>query len=376
MIQPINYAQKEYCSGCMACAKECPTQCINYIIDDEGFMYPKVDVSMCINCDHCVRICPFTHPDEVKSKPLLCYAAWNIDDNIRGKSATAGVFYTLAAKFINNGGIVYGAAYNDDMTLSHIRIDDLEGLKKLRGSKYLQSDFSKVYRMAKVDLDAEKKVMISGTGCQTAGIRAALKCDNLILIDILCLGIPSPLVFKKYIESVEDKHGKKIKNINFRDKTTGWRRYSQTIIFEDDTKITCTNDKSPYMRGFLDKIYMRPSCARCPFCDTRRCGDITIGDFWGIENSYPELDDEKGVSLVYISSKKGNELFNSCRDIEKKECLIENTLQQSLIKPAGFSTKRSDFFDDLKNDDFDKLSKKYMKQRSRIVQFAVNMLKY
>lgn len=376
MIVHDTKSQKEYCSGCMACAKECPTSCINHIIDDEGFMYPKVDISMCINCDHCVKMCPFTHPDEYKHEPISCFGAWSRDDSIRFSSATAGIFMVLAKKFINDGGIVYGAAFDDKLNLTHLRADNLKDLKRLQGSKYLQSDFSKIYHQVQSDLDNGLQVLVSGTPCQIAGIRAALNCENLLLIDILCLGVPSPGVFKKYIESIEKNNNKKVKNINFRDKTTGWRRYSQTITFEDGTNISCTNDKSPYMRGFLDKIYIRPSCAKCPFSDSRRVGDITIGDYWGVEKSYPELDNEKGVSLVYVNSQKGFSMLDENKDIEKTEVELKNTLQQALIKPAELNIKRADFFVDYKKDDFDKLSKKYMKQRSRIIQFAVNMLKY
>lgn len=376
MIVHDTKSQKEYCSGCMACSRECPTQCINYIIDDEGFMYPKVDISMCINCDHCVKMCPFTQPDEYKKEPLSAYAAWSLDEKTRYLSATAGVFMMLAKKFIQNGGIVYGAAFDNELNLSHIRVQKLDDLIKLQGSKYLQSNFSEIYKSLQKDIDDDLNVLVAGTPCQIAGVRAALKCENLLLVDILCLGVPSPGVFEKYINWIEKKHKKKVKNINFRDKKTGWKRYSQTIAFEDGSNVSCTNDKSPYMRGFLDKIYIRPSCAKCPFSDTKRTGDITIGDFWGIENSYPELDNEKGVSLVYVSSKKGLEFFSNCKDIGKTNVELQNTLQQALIKPAELNINREDFFKDYLKNDFGKLTKKYMKQHSKIVQFAVNMLKY
>lgn len=376
MIEHNSYEQKEQCSGCMACAKECPANCINHIIDEEGFMYPKVDLSLCINCDHCIKMCPFTHPDEHKLEPISCYAAWSLDENTRFKSATAGVFTTLAQNFIKSGGVVYGAAYDDKMHLTHIRADNETELKRIQSSKYLQSDFSNIYNQIQKDIDAKLKVLVSGTGCQIAGIRATFKCDNLTLVDIICLGVPSPGVFKKYVQSIEKKHGKKIKDINFRDKKTGWKTYSQTITFEDGTMFSCTNDKSPYMKGFLDKLYMRPSCHKCPFCDTKRTGDITIGDFWGIEKTLPVLDDVRGVSLVYVNSNKGKRLFEKCESIQKQECALEDTLQQSLIKPADINIKRKEFFKDYQKQDFDNLSKKYMKQHSRIVQFAVNMLKY
>ena len=197
------------------------------------------------------------------------------------RARTAGVFTTLAKKFIGNGGVVYGAAYDENMRLSHIRVDNAGELGRIQSSKYLQSDITGIYGRIQNDISAGRKVMVSGTGCQIAGVRAALKCANLLLVDITCLGVPSPGVFQKYVESLENMSGSKVKNINFRDKKTGWKTYGQTVTFADGSSMFYKNDENPYMRGFLEKIYIRPSCHECPFCDTKRPGDITIGDFWG-----------------------------------------------------------------------------------------------
>ncbi len=376
MIKHDTFELKETCSGCMGCASECPTQCIGFEYDEEGILYPKVDLGECIDCDHCIKMCPFTHPEEVKQAPQKAYAGWSVDEDTRKKSATAGVFTSLAKKFIKDGGVVYGAAYDENMHLYHMRAENEEDLAKIQSSKYVQSDFTQVYKKIKEDMITGLQVMISGTGCQIAGIRAALKCENLLLVDITCLGVPSPGVFKKYVESLEKKHGKKVADIDFRDKSTGWRTYSQTVKFEDGTEVSCLNHESPYMRGFLDKIYMRPSCHKCPFCDTNRPGDITIGDFWGIEKTLPDVDDPRGVSLLYGVTEKGRKFLEQSDVIEVSECSVEDTLQQSLQHPADASHKRADFFRDYKKMDFSRLEKRYMKQRSKIVQFAVNMLKY
>ena len=376
MIEHITYEQKQTCSGCMACAKECPTECIHPVTDEEGFLYPKVDLSECINCDHCVKMCPFTHPDEYKTAPIKAYASWSLDEKTRYESATAGVFTTMAKKFIEDGGVVYGAAYDENMHLSHIKVDKAEDLGRIQSSKYLQSDISGIYAKIQNDITAGLKVMVSGTGCQIAGVRAALKCANVLLVDITCLGVPSPGVFQKYVESLEKAQGSKVTNINFRDKKTGWKTYSQTVEFADGSSISYKNDENPYMRGFLDKIYIRPSCYACPFCDTKRPGDITIGDFWGIENKMPEYDDPRGVSLLYAVTKRGRQFIEACDGIALYECGVEDTLQQSLTHPAEASPKRADFFRDYKKMGFEKLARKHMKQRSKIVRFAVNMLKY
>lgn len=338
----INIIEKKECCGCSACVQACPKQCISFQSDSEGFFYPRVNEEHCINCGLCEKVCPILNVNEER-KPKKVYAAWNEDESIRYSSSSGGVFTALAEEFINQGGVVFGAKFDSEWKVVHDYVDSIEGLSAFRGSKYVQSDIHDCYRKASVLLKKGVKVLFTGTPCQIAGLRHYLRNDyaNLITLDVICHGVPSPMVWSDYLKNLQQRRGllplspKKsynsnntyIEQVSFRDKLNGWKKYDFTINFTSNYNKTNKTDKivaSPfeksvvfreesrrnvYMLGFLKCFYLRPSCHDCRF----RCGksgsDITLGDFWGIQHIKPELDDDKGISLVLANSKKGEDLI-------------------------------------------------------------------
>ncbi len=295
------------CSGCGACVFVCPHQCIEMKPDTEGFYQPTIDQKKCIECGLCVNKCPVINKIEL-NKETLGYACVAKDGEIRENSSSGGVFSVLAEKILLDGGIVYGASYIDDYkAVRHIRVTNSDDLKKLRGSKYVQSSIISVIPMIKRDLQEKKKVLFSGTPCQIAGLICCVGMhDNLITLDIICHGVPSEIVWKKYVEEISPETPQ---YVSMRDKTSGWQSFSMKIVFRRKTyKKDLKSDL--YLKGFLQNIYLRKSCYQCAFKTKERCSDLTLADFWGCQ--LIEFGDcSKGVSLVGVHSEKGINLFES-----------------------------------------------------------------
>lgn len=274
---------------------------------------------------------------------------------------SGGVFTLLASLVIEKGGIVYGASFNNENTVEHIEIDKVNDLNKLRGSKYVQSKIGNTYSKIKDYLNQGRLVYFSGTPCQIDGLLAFLnkRYDNLILQDIVCHGVPSPKVWKKYLEQFNIEEAAKI---SFRDKSTGWDSYSFTI--DQKEKFTQLSSQNEYMKIFLKDLCLRPSCYDCHSKSLHRNSDITLADFWGIKNICPELYDNKGTSLVFINSKKGKELFENIKqDIEYKKVNIEEASKYnpSSYKSVPVPDKRNKYMENIFDNDFNKYSKEYTK---------------
>lgn len=274
---------------------------------------------------------------------------------------SGGVFTLLASLVIEKGGIVYGASFNNENTVEHIEIDKVNDLNKLRGSKYVQSKIGNTYSKIKDYLNQGRLVYFSGTPCQIDGLLAFLnkRYDNLILQDIVCHGVPSPKVWKKYLEQFNIEEDAKI---SFRDKSTGWDSYSFTI--DQKEKFTQLSSQNEYMKVFLKDLCLRPSCYDCHSKSLHRNSDITLADFWGIKNICPELYDNEGTSLVFINSKKGKELFENIKlDIEYKKVNIEEASKYnpSSYKSVPVPDKRNKYMENIFDNDFNKYSKEYTK---------------
>lgn len=329
----IKILQKKDCCGCGSCVQKCPKQCILLTEDNEGFLYPKIDESSCIDCGLCEKVCPILYKREEK-KPLNVYAAKNINEEIRRQSSSGGVFTLLAEKVIFEGGFVFGARFDEKWEVKHDCTDTIEGLAPFRGSKYVQSRIEDNYKKAEELLKQGRKVLFSGTPCQIAGLKSFLRkeYENLLTVDFVCHGVPSPGVWRQYLKNIvtqmcennmgtDDLSLKRetcVKNISFRDKRSGWKKYSFVLTLSETFKSGKIKTislcevylKNTFMKGFLADLYLRPSCYAC----IAKCGksesDITIGDFWGIQRYYPDFDDDKGVSLVLCNTIKGNRYLN------------------------------------------------------------------
>ncbi len=317
----IQIDDKRNCSGCAACASVCPKQCITMQSDEEGFLYPSVDREACINCGLCERVCPVIKNKEKADKPFLgeAYGAYARDGALREKSSSGGLFTLLATEVLRRGGFVFGAAFDGEMKLSHRAIEKEEELSLLRGSKYLQSEIGDSYRRAKALLTEGRLVYFSGTPCQIAGLRAYLQKDyeGLITQDLICHGVPSPLIFRKYL-AYKGKDHQGVRGISFRDKREGWHRYGYALSFGDGSESFAPSSQDEMGQLFAKNLCLRPSCYDCAFKGISRESDITLADFWGVEKIAPTLYDGKGTSLCILHTEKGKRLFDAIK--EKTVC--------------------------------------------------------
>lgn len=338
---------KQNCVGCSACIQICPQKCISFEIDEEGFWYPEVNSANCIHCEMCKKICPTINAKKKSEALINCLVGYAKDNYIRKHSSSGGVFSILAKEIIKNNGVAYGASFDQSYSVHHIRIDKSEELVKLRGSKYLQSRIENTYEECKIDLENNTYVLFSGTPCQIAGLKNYLQKDyhNLYTVDILCHGVPSPMIWQKYLNTV--KHNKKIGNINFRSKTYGWSNYSLRMEYSDGSVHECISRVNLYMRLFLSNICLRPSCYNCSFKSLNRDSDITLGDCWRINRIMPDFDQNKGTSIILIHSSKGKELINQLNDqLNYKQIEINSVLPASSDErnPVKSHPEREKFF--------------------------------
>lgn len=361
----INISKKTECCGCYGCYNVCPKKCISMEVDNEGFWYPKVDEDKCIDCNLCEKVCPIINTNISNSEDYKAYACKNKDENIRLKSSSGGVFSILCEEVINNNGAVFGAKFDEKLNVIHDYSEDLEGCSKFRGSKYVQSKIGESYKIVEQKLKNGQIVLFSSTPCQVSGLQSYLRKDyeNLITVDIACHGVPSPLVYRRYIESLNYNNDDEIVNLEFRDKSTGWKNYSFKVDFKNK-QFKQLGSENIYMRGFLKDIYIRPSCHECKFKKGTTKADITLADYWGVENKHPEFDDNKGVSLVLTSTKKGEEILDK---ISKKMEFISTDKEYAtqcnpcLIRSAKYNPDREKFFDDIDENNIEKNIYKYTK---------------
>lgn len=307
-------AKRDHCTGCTACTAVCPKDAITMEPDVEGFRYPVVAKDKCVGCGLCQRACPVLNPIALTHTPSAC-AAKSPDEASRMASTSGGVFTELARDVLARGGAVFGAAYDDRFRVVHICAEDETNLVRLRGAKYAQSDLVDSFREVKRRLDKGQPILFSGTPCQVLGLRSYLRWDydNLLLVDLVCHSVPSPLVWEKYLEYISAE--KTLTAVNLRCKDTGWSHYaySNRFDFSDGSSRLDRSGDSLYMKLFVGGQISRPSCTNCPAKGYARGSDLTLGDFWGIWDIAPELDDDRGTSLVLIQTVKGRAAM-SCLD--------------------------------------------------------------
>ena len=345
----INIKNKQDCCGCSACAQRCPKQCITMTEYEEGFLYPKVDISKCIDCHLCEKVCPVINQDEPRT-PLNVYAAKNQNDQIRLDSSSGGIFTILAEHVINAGGVVFGACWDEEWNVKHDYAECLDNLSKFRSSKYLQSIIGDNYFKAEQFLKSGRTVLFTGTPCQIAGLKHFLRkdYDNLLAVEVICHSVPSPGIWQRYLEERLQtlKWSKSdIKHISFRNKKTGWKGYSFIMENKNGNVFSELGSKNAFMRGFLADLYTRPSCQACPAKQMKSGSDITLGDFWGIDSLMPEIDDDKGVSAIIINTGKGRKVLHNIEIALHEASYHELTIRNpALVKPVAIPTRRMDFF--------------------------------
>lgn len=369
----IDIKDKVECCGCDACGDICPKDCIHFDTDIEGFWYPVVDLKKCIDCHLCEKVCPIIHADEVKKNDYeypICYAAENKNIEVVFDSTSGGLFSALAALTYANSGYVGGAIFNDDMSVSHYISSEKKDLPRLRSSKYLQSKLEGFYRQVKEALVRGSRVLVCGTPCEMAALRLFLGKDyeSLIIVDFICRGINSPKVWRKYLDTFEERYGSPVVYAKAKSKEYGWRNLTQKVTLANGKSYFETAATSLYTQGYLNtNVYCRPSCYDCRFKGFPRIADITLADFWGVEKIAKGFDKNLGTSLVMINSKKGEEYFErikakiNCFQVPFDSILQGNpALVASLPPPA---VDRNDFFTDLNEKTFTEVAEKYIKTK-------------
>lgn len=373
----INIIDKHDCCGCSACVQRCPKQCIELVEDDEGFLYPHVDINKCIDCNICEKVCPLINRT-LKLQSIETIAVKNLNDKERMASSSGGVFFALAKKIIEKGGVVFGAIFDQNWEVKHTYAETIEAVRPMIGSKYLQSRIEQTYKEAEEFLKQGREVMFVGSPCQISGLKSFLGNKdyfNLLAVDFLCHGVPSPGVWRRYLhetfclDNINNRKGSvkqfisyahsnaklNISNIQFRNKTeNGWKKSSLVVRgrkFNNDKdsilKSTTHSDDS-FMRGFLSNIYLRKSCYRCKSKNGISHSDITIADYWGIDKLMPDFDDDRGVSLVLVNTEKGKAILNNL-DIEKRISSLEaaRNFNGGFKEHIKEHPKRSFFFKEL-----------------------------
>ncbi len=351
----IDLVMKEACTGCAACAASCPFEAISMMQDEEGFFYPQIDAVKCTDCGLCKRICPIykdnTGTDKKSHKAFAAKLKQN--DEVL-KSTSGGAFYAMACRVIEGGGVVWGAAFENDFVVNHIEAHTIEELGRLRKSKYVQSNIAGVYKKIKQQLESGQKVLFSGTGCQIAGIKSFLRkeYENLCTIEVFCAQVFSPLLWSEYIKELEKLSGSKLSSFDFRYKqkpqehlndvgiaVPGWKRACYKMVFENGNEIVLPWDESALANAYTNNLIMRKSCSECKFkLFDKATADLTIGDFWGCENheSTKHCFDEKGVSAIVAHTDKGEQLLNTAQDdliIEQVDLNIVATGNPSVVNP-------------------------------------------
>lgn len=322
----VNKNDMKWCTGCAACVDTCKYDYINMKVDSSGFMYPDVD-EKCLECGKCERACPVLSNCGGRNIVKRTYAAWSNDSDLRFYSTSGGVFSEIAKEFVSKGGIVCGAKYIDPYTIAHSFAKNMNEIKLLAQSKYVQSNTEKIYRQISDYLSQGYKVLFCGTPCQASSLNrfCTKNNDNLYIIDFICRGVNSPKAYISWLKEIEICNNSSVESVWFKYKDRGWKNSPKTTLvsFSDGTKKVYRGDENKYMYGYLGpNLYIRPSCETCHFKGMNRSSDITLGDFWGIEK---ELDDDHGTSMVNINSPKGEELFQSIVDkVTVKEKTIDD----------------------------------------------------
>lgn len=375
--QNISILTHNDCCGCRSCGDICPKECISFTIDNEGFYYPNIALDKCINCGLCQRVCPELN-DSFNDEPKESYAAYAKDKESRINGSSGGIFGVLSRNVITSGGSVWGAAFDEKLQLHHTKADSIDALSALYKSKYIQSDLTGVYKKIKDDVRRGVLTLFCGTPCQCNALKNFLGKDyaNLIVVDFVCHGVPSQDLFNKSIQSYETDKGVKVIFFQFRYKDSD-SKHPQSYRIDYYKNGKQHNEiglhyQFPYYFGFQKYITLRESCYTCKWANKKRTGDITVGDFWGIEKLKPELDTKKGVSMVFSNTPKGEQLLITI--FQSREIFFEPVSYEFAIENNGAlqgptlrKQERDEFFADLQIMSFHNVISKHLIPKRKIV---------
>lgn len=355
----IKIQNKKDCCGCSACVQKCPKTCIRMKPDEEGFLYPSIDQTVCVDCGLCENVCPVINKREERV-PVITLAVKNINEEIRLKSSSGGVFSALAIKVLKDGGLVFGAKFNEKWEVVHDCIEEIDDLHLFQGSKYVQSAIGETFSQAKSFLRKGKIVLFSGTPCQIAGLKNFLGEEylNLLTVEVVCHGTPSPMIWRDYLHYLIVNQKIKgarslsdISSISFRSKVTGWKNFSFEIRTAMGNSFRETFNANIFMKGFLNNLYLRPSCYCCPARKGRSGADISLADFWGVSNLHKRIDDDKGIGLVFANSSSGIDYLESIAPtLSSIESVYDVAVKYNpcIVTNVEEPLSREDFFNDYK----------------------------
>ena len=369
---PELYENRENCCGCTACYSVCHVGAISMKTDEEGFLYPVIDAEKCIRCGKCQRVCSFkadqrrrgflgNKPEQENISAPATYAVKHKEEGVRAASRSGGIFTALSDRVLSQNGVVYGCILTESFKAVHARAVTPEERNNMRGSKYIQSDLNGIFAQVKTDLEKGNGVLFSGTSCQIAGLKSYLEkeYDKLLCVDILCHGVPSPLVWEKYLKWQEQCNNSKVLAVDFRNKKDyGWKAHVESLYFENSNQV----DSKICKKLFYDHYILRPSCYKCPYKSITHPGDITIADYWGIDKAAPRFNDNKGVSLVLVNNEKGKKIFDEVKaELNIAETKIEDSIQPPLKAPFPAPENRTQFWSMFYSKPFGKIVSRYGK---------------
>lgn len=369
----------EKCTGCEACTSLCPAKAIEMRTDGEGFLRPAIDREKCTECGLCLKRCPVTV--ESHGAPSIMpalYAAWHTDPATREASSSGGVFSALAEQILSQGGVVFGAAYADNMEVRHHAVTSSAELHSLRGSKYVQSRIGRTFLDARQHLESGRQVLFTGTPCQIAGLRAFLgkEHEGLFTCDLLCHGVPSPGLWDAYIRSLEGKRKRVVRSVQFRSKEVHWLKPSVVLDYRDGGRTVTACQDDMFMRCFLADLALRPACYRCNFKALSYPGDITLADFWVVRQVHPDLPLDAGISMLLINSEKGRSLVSAAgaslflRDSSASLPLVK--AKTNLLRSANLPPGRETFLATVGRASFEEIIAGKIRPRNQGVRLLAN----
>ena len=360
----IEITDKKECVGCTACQSICPKHCIRMEYDSEGYKYPVAEKSVCINCGLCEKVCPCLNVQTFDEFKTRAFAVQTKDRPVRLQSASGGAFSVLAEKVLQDGGVVYGGAFDKAFNVVHVRVETVRDLERLRGSKYVQSEMEGIFPMVKADLESGRKVLFSGTPCQLAGLQRYLhgKTDNLLRVDLVCHGIPSPRFWSYIVCKLSERYGR-LQYCAFRNKHFGYAGSTMAMQFADGKMRYMGRDIQLYKKLFFDDINTRPSCFACHFKTIKRNTDFTIYDCWHVNEIDRRMDDDCGTTWLLVQSERGMHFFNGIADkFRYAEAPVDKAIKLDGLLATTCTTpnvRRSEFFNECWSMELDALVAKY-----------------